>query len=139
MKSSEAFKEAIKAYLDYRAATDELFAERYANPDKNIDDCITYILNEVKNSGCNGFADDEIYSMAMHYYDEKDIEVGKPINCNVVVNHTIELTEEEKAEARKQAIARYQDEEIRKMRERRRPKQTATPQSNEPQPSLFDM
>ena len=139
MKSSNAFKAAIKAYLDYRAATDELFAERYANPDKNIDDCITYILNEVKNSGRNGFADDEIYSMAIHYYDEKDIKVGKPLNGKVVVNHTIELTEEEKAEARKQAIARYQDEEIRKMRERRKAQQTSTHQSNKPQPSLFDM
>ena len=139
MKSSDAVKEAIKAYLDYRAATDELFAERYANPDKNIDDCITYILNEVKNSGRNGFADDEIYSMAIHYYDEKDIKVGKPLNGKVVVHHTIELTEEEKAEARKQAIARYQDEEIRKMRERRKAQQTSTHQSNKPQPSLFDM
>lgn len=139
MKSSDAFKEAIKAYLDYRAATDELFAERYANPDKNIDDCITYILNEVKNSGCNGFADDEIYSMAMHYYDEDTIDIGKPMSCQVVVNHQIVLTEEEKAEARKQAVTRYQDEEIRKMRERRSKPKPTTPQSSEPQPSLFDM
>ena len=36
-----------------------------------------------------------------HYYDEDNIEVGKYINCQVVVNHTIALTEEEKAEARK--------------------------------------
>ena len=139
MKGTDQFKKTIKAYLDNRAATDALFAERYANPDKNIDDCITYILNEVKNSGRNGFADDEIYSMAIHYYDEKDIKVGKPINGKVVVNHTIELTEEEKAEARKQAITRYQDEEIRKMRERRSKPKPTTPQSSEPQPSLFDM
>lgn len=51
-------------------------------------------------SGCSGFSDDEIYSMAVHYYDEDNIEVGKPNSCKVVVNHTIELTEEEKAEAR---------------------------------------
>ena len=24
---------------------DELFAAKYDNPDKNIDDCVTYILN----------------------------------------------------------------------------------------------
>jgi len=24
--------------------------------------------------------------------DEKDIEIGNPINCQVVVNHTVELT-----------------------------------------------
>lgn len=34
---------------------DELFAAKYDNPDKNIDDCVTYILNWVQKSGCNGF------------------------------------------------------------------------------------
>ena len=38
---------------------DELFAAKYDNPDKNIDDCVTYILNWVQKSGCNGFCDDE--------------------------------------------------------------------------------
>lgn len=139
MKGTEQFKNTIKAYLDERAKTDALFAVTYAKSGKNIDDCTTFILNQVKNSGCNGFADDEIYSLAVHYYDEDTIDIGKPMNCNVVVNHQIVLTEEEKAEAKQQAITRYQDEEIRKMRERRsKPKPTA-PQSAEPQPSLFDM
>ena len=75
MKGTELFKAAIQNYLEYRAMTDDLFAPRYANPAKNIDDCITYILNEVQKSGMNGFDDDEIYSMAMHYYDEDDIEI----------------------------------------------------------------
>ena len=79
---------------------DELFAAKYDNPDKNIDDCVTYILNWVQKSGCNGFCDDEIYGQAIHYYEEKDIEVGKPLNCQVSVNHHIELTEEEKAQER---------------------------------------
>ena len=50
---------------------DELFAAKYDNPDKNIDDCVTYILNWVQKSGCNGFCDDEIYGQAIHYYEEK--------------------------------------------------------------------
>lgn len=140
MKGTEQFKKTIKAYLEQRAETDALFAVTYAKPNKNIDDCITFILNQVKNSGCNGFANDEIYSLAVHYYDEDTIDVGKPMNCQVVVNHQIVLTEEEKAEAKQQAITRYQDEEIRKMRERRsKPKPAAAPQSAAPQPSLFDM
>ncbi len=140
MKGTEQFKKTIKAYLEQRAETDALFAVTYAKPNKNIDDCITFILNQVKNSGCNGFADDEIYSLAVHYYDEDTIDVGKPMNCQVVVNHQIVLTEEEKAEAKQQAITRYQDEEIRKMRERKsKPKPAAAPQSAAPQPSLFDM
>ena len=115
-KATDYFKQTIQSYLQRRAQEDELFAPRYANPKKNIDDCITFILNYVKQSGCNGFADDEIYSLAMHYYDEDDIDIGKPLtNCKVVVNHTIVLTEAEKAEARRQAMQKATDEAYRKI------------------------
>lgn len=125
-KATDYFKQTIQNYLRSRAQEDELFAPRYASPKKNIDDCITYILNYVKQSGCNGFADDEIYSLAMHYYDEDDIEIGKPLtNCKVVVNHTIQLTEEEKAQARTKAMQRAQDEAYKKLTQgRNRPKPT---------------
>ena len=114
-KATDYFKQTIQNYLQRRAQEDELFAPRYANPKKNIDDCITFILNYVKQSVCNGFADDEIYSLALHYYDEDDIDIGKPLKCNVVVNHTIVLTEEEKAEARRQAMQKATDEAYRKI------------------------
>ena len=35
-------------YLEQRAAEDALFAKNYRNPAKNIDDCVTYILNYVQ-------------------------------------------------------------------------------------------
>lgn len=95
MKSTETFKQTILDYLMKRIEQDELFAQTYLKPNKNIDDCITYILNAVKESGCNGFTDEEIYSMAVHYYDEDNIDVGKPIDATVIVNHKVELTEEE--------------------------------------------
>ena len=98
MKVSEQFKSTIKAYLDNMAAVDSLFAPVYQKPTKNIDNCITYILNQVKKSGCCGFSDDEIFGMALHYYQEDNIEVGSPLKCNVVVNHHVELSEEEKEE-----------------------------------------
>ena len=114
--ATDYIKQTIQRYLQRRAPEDELFAPRYANPKKNIDDCITFILNYVKQSGCNGFADDEIYSLAMHYDDEDDIGIGKPLtNCKVVVNHTIVLTEEEIAEARRQAMHKATDEAYRKI------------------------
>lgn len=54
MKSTEHFKKVIEDYLNDRAEKDKLFAEKYANEKKNIDDCITYILNEVQKNGYNG-------------------------------------------------------------------------------------
>lgn len=119
MNGTSHFKKTIEAYLAQRAAEDTLFAATYKKPNKNIDDCITYILNEVKRSGCNGFTDGEIFSMAVHYYDEDSIEVGKPINAQVVVNHTVELTPEEKEEARRQAIEKAQREAYQKMTQRK--------------------
>lgn len=119
MKVSTHFQTEIQSYLEQRAEYDELFARSYRNPLKNIEDCITYILNEVQKSGCNGFADDEIFGMAVHYYDEADIEIGKPIDCKVVVNHAVELTEEEKAEARKEAIKRAESEVYSRMTQRK--------------------
>ena len=53
MNTTEYFKRTIQAYLEERAMEDELFASKYDNPDKNIDDCVTYILNWVQKSGCN--------------------------------------------------------------------------------------
>ena len=135
MKATNHFKNTIKAYLDQRAETDVLFSFQYSKPEKNIDECITYILNQVQKSGCNGFADDEIYSMAVHYYDEDNIEIGKSINANVVVNHVVELTSEEREEARREAIQRAQDEAYKKMTQP--VKKTKKVEIN-PQPSLFD-
>lgn len=138
MKGTEQFTRSIAEYLNQRAMTDPLFAPNLQKPHKDIEDCITYILNQVRSSGCCGFEDDEIYSMAIHYYDEDELEVGSRVSCNVVVNHTIVLTEEEKAEAREKALKQYQAEELRKLQEAKRTKGKATSEQA-PQPSLFDM
>ena len=122
MKTTDYFKRAIETYLVERAYRDELFAVSFNKPGKNLDDCITYILNCVKQSGCNGFADDEIYSMAVHYYDEDNIDIGNPINCSVVVNHTVELTPEEKEQSRQNALRRAENEIYKRMTKvRKRP------------------
>ena len=123
-------------YLEQRAEEDTLFAKKYRNPAKNIDECVTHILNYVQKSGCSGFTDGEIFGQVIHYYEENEIEVGNPMNCQVVVNHVVELTEEEKAEARQNAVRRYQEEELRKLQNRNRP---SARKETHPQPSLFDL
>lgn len=140
MKTTDHFKKTIKSYLDQRAEEDAQFAEKYANEEKNIDDCCTYILNTVKKTGCNGFTDDEIFGMAVHYYDEESIDIGKEIQARVMINHTVELTEEEKKEARQKAIDAYQDDCRKKLEEQRKmkPKKQAPEEEAEvEQLSLF--
>ena len=89
MKATEHFKQTIKTYLDERAKNDELFAVSYAKENKNMDDCATFILNQVKRSKCMGLTDEEVYSLAVHFFDEDDIEIGNSIACNVIVNHVL--------------------------------------------------
>lgn len=122
MKGTENFKRTIQAYLEERAKVDDLFAKSYAKPNKNIDECITYILNEVQRSGCNGFDDDEIYGMAVHYYDEDNLDASKKISCKVVVNHVVELTEREKQELKDKARNDFYTEQLAKQRESLKPK-----------------
>ena len=138
MKATEHFKQTIKAYLDERAKNDELFAVSYAKENKNMDDCVTFILNQVKRSKCMGLTDEEVYSLAVHFFDEDDIEIGNPIACNVIVNHIVELTEEEKAQARQDALKEYQAEQLRKMQKRTNKPKTPKAHPEITTPSLFD-
>lgn len=136
MKATNHFQNTIKAYLDKRAEIDLLFSFRYSLPEKKLEDCITYILNQVQKSGCNGFHDDEIFGMAVHFYDEDNIEIGKPMhNAQVAVNHVVVLTAEEKEQARQDAMKKAQDEAYRKMTQ---PTKKAKKVALTIQPSLFD-
>lgn len=85
MESSDLFIQAIKKHLDKLAKSDSLFAEKYANSEKNIKDCCTFIMNEMKNSKRTCVADDEVYGLAVHYYEEKNVKVGSPVKCRVIV------------------------------------------------------
>ena len=72
----------------------------------------------------------------MVFYDEDSIEIGTPINhAQVAVSHVVVLTEEEKEQARKDAIQKAQDEAYRKITQ---PTKKAKRVVLNPQPSLFD-
>lgn len=131
MKGTDSFRKAISRYLEQRGAEDPLFAETLQKPNKNIEDCITYILNQVQRSGCHGFEDSEIYDMAVHYYDEDDVKPGSPLSCKVVVNHVVEFTEEEKEEAKRQAFERIVNVERDRLEKKRTTQRKALPSKPE--------
>ena len=132
LKASTPFERTIQNYLDNYASQDEAFKERYNNPDKNIVECCNYIMNQVKKSGCNGFADEEIYKMARDYYvDEISKDDTKAISGTVVVNHTVELTEEEKVKARVEAMKKLEEEILQEERKKREEEQKAQAKAEE--------
>ena len=103
-KYSENFKRVIEKKLIDIASEDKLFERSFLKENKNIEGCINYILSTVHKSGVQGFTDDEVFGMAMHYYDEDDLQAATAPECKVIVNHTVELTEEEKSGQRQKAL-----------------------------------
>lgn len=86
------FEEAIKKYLDQVAAEDILFKQKYEAEGKSLTKCCDYIISEVKRIGRQGYADDEIYQMARHYYNEPDSELkidSLQKGSKVVINEPI--------------------------------------------------
>lgn len=101
---NKPFAEAIKSYLDRRAADDPQFAESYANPKKNIIECCDYIVSEVRKQNRTAMTDDEVYGLAVHYYDEAD--PGR-IDKGIVSRAAIVIPGDDKERLRAEAIEEY--------------------------------
>ena len=74
-----SFAATIKKHLDEVAKTDKTFAKNYAQKNKSIDECVNYIIGEArkrKNGTVAAIPDDEVYGMAIHYFDEDNIKVS---------------------------------------------------------------
>lgn len=112
------FKETIQRYLEQRAAEDSLFAPKFTNPQKSIDECCRYILGEARKRGTSVvMSDAEVFGMAIHYYDEENIKVEKvSAGCSISSNQKVELTEEEKNAAREAAIKKLAEEQYRSLK-----------------------
>lgn len=108
MKNSVAFENAIKKYLDEFAQNDVHFAQKYNNPNKSVEECCSFIASEVKKMGVCGLDDSEVYGLAVHYYDEENVKVEPVGDYMVACNCHVELTEEQKEEARAEAVRQYQ-------------------------------
>lgn len=137
-------KTAIKNYLDNRARTDELFAAKYANPKKSIDECCKYITGEAyarAKNGCAVISDEDVYGMAVHYYDEDDINIRKAPNARTAkTNAEPELTKEQQEALRLQAEKEYKAQILAEFKQKEIERK-AKAREKKPQPqmaSLFD-
>lgn len=113
----EQFKNAIKQYLDKMAAEDEQFAQSYAKEKKSLDECCQFIIGEASKQREGNTAvltDDVVCGLAVHYYDEDNITIER-VSATVDVaprnnGATYEPTEEDKENARKEALERLTNE-----------------------------
>jgi len=134
MKGTRAFQETLEQYLSSMAQQDQLFADKFNNPSKTMEGCVNYVLSEVQKSGMNGFTDPEIYSMAVHYFVEEGIkDVPAMKDCQVVVNHQVELTAEEIEEMRQKAKEKVLADEVNRLRNAGKKPSVVKPQQEEEQ------
>ena len=114
------FKDTIQKYLQERAVEDPLFAPKFTNPNKSIDECCRYIMGEARKRGTSVvMSDAEVFGMAVHYYDEENIKIEKvSACCSVSSSRKVKLTEEEKKIAREAAIKRLTEEQYRSLKKK---------------------
>jgi hypothetical protein len=138
-QATDLFKERIHIYLAEYANEDPLFREKFENPDKNIDDCCLYIVNQVKKSKIPGWHPSQIYGMALHYYDEDKIDVGASAQCRIVSDQFVTITEAEKEKLREKARQKVMQEEMDRIRGKKKVEKKEEPKKKEdkPQTSLF--
>ena len=106
-KEYQSPKQVIQSYLEERAKRDPLFATSYAKPNKKIDECYDYIISQAKKRGGSVvcMSDDEVFGLAVHYYDEDDIKVSKQTNYKVSAGNVKKEASTEQPEIKKPASA----------------------------------
>lgn len=138
---SKAFEEVIMAYLRRLAERDETFKQKLENEKKSISECCDFIASEVVKMGVYGLTDAEVFGLAVHYYDEEEVKIDlKNVQeYHAVANHPIELTDEEKAEAKKKALEDYQRQMYNEYLQKNKKKEVMKKETTQAvQLSLFD-
>lgn len=135
-----SFETSIKNFLDNLAKEDDKFAKSYAKENKSIEKCCKYIYQEVGKqrkgtATCVGCSDDEIYGLAIHYYDEDDIQIDENAVKPDAVQHSAPANKESAPTSEQAPV-----EGKKKTRKPRKAKETAPVSEVDPNiPEPFDI
>lgn len=145
LKSNNAAIAAMQQMLQERCIAEPTFAIRMANPNKSMEGAVNYLCSQIQKSGMCCVDDTTVMNILIHYFDENEIEDCVKVNCNIVISKP-ELSEEDKAELKEQAMELYREEQLREIRRqsapKAQPKPTTAPKAGEEinvQPSLFNL
>lgn len=96
--SAEVKDKAVLKIINYLLSRKDM-NEKYLNEEKSLTQMIEFIKSKAKEKATNGVAmieDDEVYSWAIHYFDEsnKDLKISK-------IKEDVEVKEEKKSTVKK--------------------------------------
>lgn len=69
-------QEYLETKLGEMANQDPNFRERYEDKKKSMKDCLLYVTQQARKQaikGCAAISDEDVLQMAVHYYQEKDV------------------------------------------------------------------
>lgn len=140
-------RQAISMYLTAKAYNDPEFKVKFENPNKNLDECVTYITycmyTKVKDANGNDRmavcvpSDDEIFALAELYYMNEDLKIdGSAMDSVRIVSvAATSFTDEEKAQMRQEAIKQYQEEVIAEQRKKDEERRAKAAKAKEKKPA----
>lgn len=145
LKSNNAAIAAMQQMLQERCIAEPSFDIKMATPSKSMEGAVNYLCHTIQKSGMCCVDESTVMNILVHYFDESEIEDCGKVNCNIVVSKP-ELSDEDKAELKEQAMEQYKQERLREIRrqsqQKAQPKQNTAPKAGEEinvQPSLFDL
>ena len=146
LKSNNAAIAAMQQMLQERCIAEPAFAIKMAQPNKSMEGAVNHLCRTIQKSGLCVVDDKTVENILVDYFDEPNIEDGgTPINCNIVVSRP-ELSDEDKAELKEQAMEQYKQEQLREIRRQSAPKAQPKATATAPKvgaeidsiPNLFD-
>ncbi len=100
----------LKVIADYLLTRDDIKIS-LEKENKSLEECGKYILQEVRKKGSFvAMSDKEVFGLAVHYYDEDNLKIGKTIN-HVHVKKSEDTVESEHVQEEK-PIEKVDIEEI---------------------------
>lgn len=145
-------RQAISMYLTAKAYEDTEFKEKFENPNKNLDECVTYVTYKVyekvkeqaekdrKQMACAIPSDDEVFAYAEQYYNDSDLLVTGNMmedlsKVQIVSASATSFTDEEKKQMRQDAIKKYQDDVIAEQKKKDQERKEKAKKVKEKKPS----
>jgi len=109
-----SLEKGIGLYLLERAKEDLTLASNLAKENKSLSECADYITGEVYKKAVNnryfGWDNDELYQMALHYYQEDEIKINK-LSGNV---KTVSGVDKQKQESKKTVESKPKTKKVKK-------------------------
>lgn len=84
-------QEYLETKLGEMANQDPNFRERYEDKKKSMTNCLCYVTQQARKQaikGCAAISDEDVLQMAVHYYQEKDVNPTKDTpKAKIVATH----------------------------------------------------